>query len=95
MMVPDSGSGTLPGYAVGMILFLAVLAVLIRVRLLVGIVLALLWTGSLAFETRGTHSAALFNAMFGVWLVLRVRRFVLRYKARRDGEGYNDDDDDE
>ncbi len=53
----------------------------------------ILFLGSLAFETRGMHSAALFGVLLAVWTVLRVRRFVQKYKAKRDDEGYYGDGD--
>ncbi len=64
-------------------LFLVVIASLARTRLLVGVVLGLLWLGSLAFEKRGAHSAALFGVLFVFWLALHIRRFGLACLGRR------------
>ncbi len=84
--------GCVPGMSVLKFVFLVVIAGLAKARLLVGVVLGLLFVGTLTFEQRGTHSALLFGVLLVFWAVLRVRRFVRVYKSKRD-EGYYDHDE--
>ncbi len=70
-------------------LFLVVLAGLAKTRLLVGVVLLLLFLGTLAFEKRGAHSALLFGGLLAAWTVLRVRRFVRKFREKRDDDGHD------
>lgn len=62
----------------------AVVYVVFRARLALGILLLLIWLALMG--ARGPHhgaNAALGGVAFFAWLALRVRRFILRYRDKR------------
>ncbi len=68
----------------------AVIYLVFRARLALGILLLLIWLALLS--TKGPHhgaNAALAGAAFIVWLVLRIRRFI---RARGQNRASNSDD---
>lgn len=87
----ETNTGCLPfvgGAAVG-----ASLYVIIRARVLLGVVLFVLWMVMLHTKNQhhGTHAldATLSGLLFLAWLVLRVRRFM---RKRRENQASGPDD---